>query len=217
MQLFLVLSLPLLYCLVIMLPWGRAGVPARLTLVATFLKGVLCFFPGYLVVLLLRAIFGFSYDGFLLYLSLLLRDHFAPVLVGVGAFLIVQRTLAFSGTDEGIFLTTFSFLCGFLAMVNLTDVVREWNVWTGYDLFVLPVLRLATALLVGLIAPGFFRWEGRDGVMFAGAVTGLSLVLAAASFLVRRDLGGWGILVTVVALAAGINVFALRFPRALRG
>ncbi len=217
MQLFLVASLPLFFGLVITLPWGRAGIPPGLALVSTFLKGVLCFFPGYLLVLLLRRIFGFAYDGFVLYLSLLLRDHFAPILVGVGAFLVVQRTLAFSGTDEGIFLTTFSFLCGFLAMVNLTDLVREWNVWTSYDLFVLPVLRLAAVLLVSLIAPGFFRWEGRDAALFAAAVTGLSLVLAAASYLLRRDLSLWGVLAAVVALAAGINVFALRFPRAVRG
>ncbi len=217
MQLFLVASLPLFFCLVMLLPWGRGEVPPSLTLVITFLKGVLLFFPGYLVVLLLRGIFGFSYDGFVLYLSLLLRDHCAPLLAGVGAFLLIQRTLVFSGTDEGIFLTVFSFLCGFVAMINLTDLVRAWSVWTGYDLFLLPVLRLAAVLLIALSAPGFFRWEGRDAVLFAAAAAAMTLILALASFLDRRSLPWWAGAAALAALAAGISLFAMRFPRAVRG
>jgi hypothetical protein len=217
MQLFLVASLPLLFSLVIMLPWGRSGVPSRLTLVITLLKGILLFFPGYLVVALLRRIVGFSYDGFLLYLSLFLGDHAVPLLAGLGAFLLLQRTLAFSGTDEGIFLTVFSFLCGFMAMIDLTDLVRAWNTWTSYDLFLLPVLRLSGVVLVSLAAPRWFRWEGRDALKFAAVVAGLAGLLAVVSFLDRRSLPWWAGAVAFAAVAAVISFFALRFPRALRG
>lgn len=217
MQLFLVASLPLFFSLVIMLPWGRSGVPATLTLVITHMKGVLLFFPGYLVILLLRRIAGFSYDGFLLYLSLFLRDHFAPLLTAVGAFLLLQRTLSFSGTDEGIFLTVFAFLCGFLAMVNLTDFVREWHTWTTYELFLLPVLRLSTVLGVSLAAPRWFRWEGRDAALFAASAAALSAVLAVSSFLDRSSRPWLGGAAAFVFVAAGVLVFALRFPRSVRG
>jgi hypothetical protein len=218
MQLFLIASLPLFFSLVILLPWGtRGGVPPALALVITFLKGVLLFFPGYLVMLILRAIAGFAYDGLLLYLSLFVRDHFAPLLAGVGAFLLIQRTIAFSGTDEGIFLTVFSFLCGFLSMVNLTDLAREWNVWTSYDLFLLPVLRLAAVLGAALAAPRFFRWEGRDAVLYAGAAAALAALLAVASFLDKRSFPLWGGAAALVSIVVGVSVFAMKFHRAVRG
>jgi hypothetical protein len=216
MQLFLVASLPLLFCIAIMLPWGR-GVPPRLNRVTTFLKGVLLFFPGYLVILILRGVAGFSYNGFLLFLSILMRDHLAPLLTAVGAFLLLQRALRFSGTDEGTFLTVFCFLSGFLGMVNLTDLVRMWNVWTWYDLFLLPGLRLAAAIIVALLAPRYFRWEGRSGWFYALTVAGLAVLLAVASFLGRRSLPAWSIASTIALVAAGMAAFAMRFPRVLRG
>jgi hypothetical protein len=217
MQLFLVASLPLLFSLVILLPWDRRQAAARLSLVTTFFKGVLLFFPGYLVILLVRRIAGFSYDGFLLYISLFVRDHGAPVLAAVGAFLLLQRFLVINGTDEGTFLAVFSFLCGFLSLVNLTDAVRAWGNWTTADLFVLPCLRIAAVLLVSLVANRFFRWEGRDGALFASAACAVSVVLAAISWLLRL---GWPLgasIGTVAAIAAAIILFALRFPRTARG
>jgi hypothetical protein len=218
MQLFLIASLPLFFSLVILLPWGmRGGVPPALVLVVTFLKGVLLFFPGYLVMLILRAIAGFGYDGFLLYLSVFVRDHLAPLLAGVGAFLLIQRTFSFSGTDEGIFLTVFSFLCGFLAMVNLTDLVRGWNEWTSYDLFLMPVLRLAAVLGASLAAPRFFRWEGRDAALYACAAAALAALLAVPSFLEKHSLPWWGGAGALVSIVVGVAVFAMKFPRAVRG
>ncbi len=216
MQLFLVASLPLFYCLVIQLPWGR-GTPPLVARVTTFLKGALVFFPGYLVILILRGVAGFSYNGVLLFLSLLMRDHLAPLLAAVAGFLLLQRTLRFSGTDEGIFLTVFCYLSGFLAMVNLTDLVRTWATWTWYDLFVLPLLRLGATILVSVSAPRFFRWEGRSAVLYGASVAGLAVVFTIASFLYRRSLPLWALAAAVAVVGTGIWTFAMSFPRTLRG
>ncbi len=217
MQLFLVASLPLLFATVVFLPWDRGHVPARLSLVAAYFKGVLLFFPGYLVILIVRAIVGFSYDGFLLYLSLLVRDHWAPLLAAVGGFLLLQRFMIISGTDESIFLTVFAFLSGFLSVLNLTDFVRAWGTWTGYELFLLPCLRIAAILMIAVIARRSFRWEGRDAARLATAVAVLMALLALGSFLLARSYPLWAGLGTAVALASSIVIFAMRFPRALRG
>jgi hypothetical protein len=217
MQLFLVASLPLLFAFVVFLPWDKRQVPTRLSLVATFFKGVLLFFPGYLVIALVRRIAGFSYDGFLLYISLFVRDHAAPLLAATAGFLLLQRFLTINGTDEGTFLVVFAFLCGFLSVVNLTDLVRSWGDWTTDDIFILPCLRVAGVLLVALVANRFYRWEGRDGALFAASVAGVGLLLTTASWLYRASFVVWGSLLAFAGIAAAVIVFALRFPRAVRG
>ena len=217
MFLFLAASLPLLFSLVIMLPWSTRQTPRTLTLVSTFLKGVLLFFPGYLALLIVRRICGFSYDGVLFFLSLLQRDHLFPVLGAVGGFLLIQKSLAIPATDESVFLTVFACVSGFLSMMNIADGLRTWGDWDLYVLFLLPGLRAAAALAVALAAQRFYRWEGRDGVLFCGAAAACSLGLALICFLFSVSRVGWSILLGVLVLLAAAAALAMRFPRAVRG
>jgi hypothetical protein len=217
MFLFLVASLPLFFCLVVLLPWGLRQAPPALSLVSTFLKGVLLFFPGYLGLLIVRRIFGFSYDGFLLYLSYLQRDHLFPILAAVGGFLLLQKSLAFAATDESIFLAVFACVTGFLSMMNIADGLRSWGSWDGYVLFLLPALRIASVLLIALSAQRFYRWEGRDGWLFCGAAAACALAPAACSFLFTVSRVSWSIVLCIALAVAGVAAFALRFPRAVRG
>ena len=217
MFLFLVASLPLLFCLVILLPWGTRQAPPPLTLVSTFLKGVLLFFPGYLALLIVRRIFGFSYDGILLYLSFLQRDHLFPLLTAVGGFLLLRKSLSFPATDEGVFLTVFACVTGFLSLVNIADALGTWGSWDGYVLFLLPGLRIAAALFIALSAQRFYSWEGRDGWLFCGAAAACALALAVCSFLYTVSRVGWSVVLCVVLAFAGAAALAARFPRAVRG
>ena len=217
MFLFLAASLPLLFCCVILLPWGARQTPRTLTLVSTFLKGILLFFPLYLALLIVRRIFGFSYGGVLLLLSLLQHDHLFPLLAAVVGFLLVQRSLKFPATDEGIFLTVFACVCGFLWMMNIADGLRTWGSWDGYVLLILPGLRIAAAVMIALTAQRFYRWEGRDGLMFCAAAGACALALAVISFLYASNLVAVSILLCVLSAAAGVAMVAMRFPRAVRG
>lgn len=164
----------------------------------------------------MRAIFGFSYEGVLLFISLLLHDHLVPVLAGLGGFLLLQRKLDISRNDETIFLTVFSFLSGFFGMLNLTDAFFASGSWDPYALYLLPSLRLATVLFVSLFAQRFFRWEGTEGVLFCGAAAGLAVLLNFSGFFCRINRAGWSILLAVVPLLVATSFFAMRFPRALR-
>jgi hypothetical protein len=183
---------------------------------ATFLKGALVFLPAYLVILLVRGIVGFSYEGLLLYFSLLLHDHLVPVFAGLGGFLLLQRKLNISRNDETIFLTVFACLSGFFTMLNLTDAFFASGSWDPYALFLLPSLRLATVLFVSLLAQRYFRWEGIDGVLFCGAAAGLAILLSFSSFFCRINRASLSILLAVVPVVVAISFFAMRFPRALR-
>ncbi|MGO9308865.1 MAG: hypothetical protein ACLQDL_07575 [Spirochaetia bacterium] len=217
MFLFLAASLPLLFSLVVTLPWSTRQAPRTLALVSTFLKGVLLFFPGYLVLLIVRRICGFSYDGILLFFSLLQRDHLFPLLAAVGGFLLIQKSLAIPATDESVFLTVFACVSGFLSMMNIADGLRTWGDWDWYVLFLLPGLRAAAALAVALAAQRFYRWEGRDGVLFCGAAGAFSLGMSVISFLFSVSRVGLSILLGVLVLLAAAGALAMRFPRAVRG
>ena len=216
MVLYLIAAVPLMFTLVVFLPWNESRAPQTLALMATFLKGALVFLPAYLVILLLRGVFGFSYEGLLLYFSLLLHDHLVPVLAGLGGFLILQRKLSISRDEETIFLTVFSFLSGFFGMLNLTDAFFVSGSWDPYALFLLPSLRLATVLFVSLLAQRYFRWEGVDAALFCGGAAGLAVLLSFSSFFCRINRAGWATLLAVVPLLVAIAFFAMRFPRALR-
>jgi hypothetical protein len=215
MILFLLASLPLAFCLVLFLPWEPRRVPRTLSVASTCLKGALMFFPGYLAMLVVRGILGFSYDGALLFFSLLLRDHLTPLLASLGALVLLRPRLDIPATEEGIFLTTFAFLSGFLAMVNMADMVRSWGSWDFSVLIMLPLLRISSALLIALLAPRFYRWEGRDGVSFSAAAAGVAVLADFGSFVARWS-AGWAAAFTVAFLAVALALLAMRFPRALR-
>ena len=217
MILFLLASLPLLFSLVVLLPWDRGRVPSALTTVSTYLKGLLIFFPGYCVMLIFRRIFGFSFDGVLLYMSFLLRDHLIPGLAAVAGFLLLQRTLTLSGKEEDTFLAVFAYMAGFMTLLNVADALRTWGSWDTYSLFLLPVLRMAMVLAVALVAGRFYRWEGRDAALFAAAAAACAVALTFGSFLYGMNRLTWSILLTTGFFLAACVVVAFRHPRVLRG
>jgi cobalamin synthase len=167
--------------------------------------------------LIFRRIIGFSYDGVLLYLSFLLRDHLIPVLAGAAGFLLVQKKLALSGREEDTFLGVFSYMAGFMTLLNIADALRTWGNWDAYTLFLLPVLRMAMVLAVALVARRFYRWEGRNAAYFSGAAAACAVVLALSSFLYGANRITWSILLAVGFFLAACVVVAFRFPRVLRG
>jgi len=216
MILFLIASLPLFFLAVLWLPWEPRRAPEPVEMLRCLFKGALLFFPGLLVMLVVRRIFGFSYGGLLLFLSLLLRDHLAPLLVALGSLLVIKDQLRVSGVEEENFLGVFSFLSGFLVMVNLSDLVRAWGDWNAYLLFLLPMLRISAVLFLSLVARRFYPWEGRDVVLFCLVGAALTAGLAVPGFLYYVNRVGWSILLTALPLLAAVVAFAMRFPRVVR-
>jgi hypothetical protein len=185
--------------------------------VATFLKGALIFFPGFLAMLITRRIFGFAYEGFPLYMSLALRDHLVPLLVAAGGFLLLQRRLDFPATEEGIFLAAFPYFSGFFALLNITDMVGRWGKWDSHALILLPLTRIVEIVLVSLSAPRFYRWTNAEGWAFCGIVGLIGAVFSVGSFLFRISFPEWSAVFVGVAFLAALLLLAFRFPRVLRG
>ncbi len=216
MVLFLLTAAPLFFAFLVLLPWRTDRAPERLFLGVQFLRGVLFFFPAWIVLLLLRRIAGFSWSGFPLFLSLLVHHHLAPVLLAVGAFVLAVRKLTYPSTDEGVFLTVLAILSGFAWMLGVADFVANYGRWDAHVLFLLPMTRLAVVLFLATIARGFERWEGRSGLQFSAAAAGAALLGAVASFLKVINRGVWGFLLAGALFVAALVIAAARYPQALR-
>jgi hypothetical protein len=216
MVLFLLTAAPLFFAFFVLLPWKADRAPQRLFLGVQFLRGVLFFFPAWLILLLLRRIAGFSWSGFPLFLSILVHHHLAPALLAVGAFVLAVRKLDYTPTDEGVFLTALAILSGFTWMLCVADFVADYGRWDAHVLFLLPVTRLAAVLFLATIARDFERWEGRSGLLFSAAAAGTAVLGATASFLKLINRGVWGFAIAGGLFVAALVVAAARYPQVLR-
>lgn len=216
MVLFLLTAAPALFAFAVLLPWRPERSPEKLFLGIQFLRGILLFFPAWLVLLILRRVAGFSWNGFPLYLSLLVHDHLGPALLGVGAFVLAVRRLDYPATDEGVFLTTLAILGGFTWMLCVKDFIADYGRWDARVLFLLPVTRLAAMLFLATVARAFERWEGRSGALFSAVAAGTAALAATASFLQVLNRGVWGFLLAAGLFLAALLVAAARYPQALR-
>ncbi len=216
MNLFQLTAVPLLCLFVGILRWNARLVPSRLALLSLFLKGVLLFIPAYIVLLILNRIVGLSYTGFGLYVCLLVRDHLAPLLLGTGGLLLVSRRLPSPATEEGIFLSVFTFLCGFYTLFGPADFVARFGHWGMESLFLLPLLRLSAILAVSFVARRFYRWEGRSAVALLSVSAAIVLPLAFASWTYGVNFRWIGTIMSVVAFLSMGTLFAARFPAELR-
>jgi len=217
MILFLLTAMPLLFTFALLLPWDEDKAPQKLFLVFQFLRGVLLFFPAWLILLGLRRIAGFAYNGFPLFLSLLSRDHLPPILLAAGGFLLVVRTVRYPSSDEGVFLTTVSFLSGFFAMMSVADFVSGYGRWDAHALFLLPLSRVAVVLFLAAVARRFERWEGRDGAAYCAMAAGAAVITCTASLLYSLNLEVFAFVLVSLFFVAAVLFAAAMFPRVLLG
>jgi hypothetical protein len=215
MSLFLLLSFPLMFIFVTLLPWDVEAAPRPFFLVSTFLKGMLCFFPAYIALIIVRGIIGVSFTGFLLYLSLLLREHLTPILLAVGAFLLLQRKLSFPHTREGIFLTIFSFLMGFFSLLAIADFIALFGRLGASTLFLEPLRRLGAVFVLSILAIRYHRWEGRDGAIFISACAGIALALAFIDWVYFVSFRGIAAILSSLVFCGSAFLFIRQFPRTL--
>ena len=217
MTLFLLAGVPLLALFVVLLPWPSDRVPRRPWLAMVFVRGVFFAAPAWLALALLRSAIGEPLTGFPRWLALLGTDHLAPVALAVVAFILGQRRLSLAPAEEGTFLVALCFLAGFFGVLDVADFLREWQAWDAHTLFLLPLMRLATVLLVSVAAPRFYRWQGTLGLLFIGLCSAATLPLSLFSFAftVNYAAVAWAFVAALVAAAS--VAFVLRFPAALHG
>ncbi len=211
---FLLFGVPIFGLFVALLHWDNDLAPRRMAMFSAFLWGLLCFFPGYIGVLVVRRIAGSPLWGFSLYLSLLFRDAIAPFLLGVGGFMLAQKKLVFPATREGIFLASFCFLTGFFSLFGMADFLNLYGNWDALDLFLVPLLRMAAIVLGSLAALRFFRWQGRDAAAYAGLCASLGVPLAFLLWLYEVNFRWLSVALAAVSFCGVLVLLAWQFPRA---
>lgn len=107
---------------------------------AGFLRGLLLAVPAVLLLAFLGGLVGVSYRPVRLYLYAFFRLHFLPGLLALGGFLLVGRR-------EAGYVKVASYLLGFYALLNVSELLGSMGRHDVHDLFLLPLTRIACALL----------------------------------------------------------------------
>jgi len=212
MSLFQITGMPIVFAFIIAARWTSAREPRREVLLSIFVKGLLCFLPGYILLAIFRGIIGSSLTGFTLYLSLFFREHLFPLALASGAFVLFQGKLEYPATDEGIVLAVFAFLSGFYALFGTMDFFALYGYWGAEDLFLLPLLRIATVLALSMIAPRFYRFQGSYAAAFMGCTAALCLPAAFISWIYALNVKILATALAGAAFCAAAAALFIRFP-----
>ncbi len=216
MSLFLITGMPIVFAFIIAARWASTREPRTEVLLSIFVKGLLCFLPGCILLAIFRGIVGYSLTGFTLYLSLFFRDHFFPLTLAAGAFALFQGKLEYPASDEGIVLAVFAFLSGFYALFGTMDFFALYGYWGVEDLFLLPLLRIAAVLALSMIAPRFYRFQGSYAAAFMGCAAALCLPAAFISWIYAVNFKIFATILAGAAFCGSAAIFIIQFPGIFR-
>jgi hypothetical protein len=212
MSFFLLLSMPLVSTFILAQRWGAEREPRRYALLGFYLKGLLCFFPGAILLAVIRGIIGDSLTGFTLFLSVLAREHIIPLGLAAGAFALLQPKLKYPASDDGIVLTAFFFLSGFYALFGVMEFFAVYGDWGASDLFLIPLLRLAAVISLSAAAPRFYRFQGTHAAAFIAVAAAICVPLGFMSWIYAVNLKTLAVILAGGAFAGSLAVFAFRNP-----
>ena len=214
MILFLAFSVPLLWLFLVYSRWERELAPNRLAWFQVSLRGILAGILGLILLTQLRRLFGFAWrPRVLLFGSVLLADHLTPVLLSVGAAILVLQGITRNQRGGALFLAVSSFLCGWFTVPGVVEAVTFWGRGDPYALILMPLLRVAEILALAPLLARFHPWEGSDGFLALLAAAAVALIGALPSFLYDLAYRGLAVILAACALLAVLAVFILSFRR----
>lgn len=214
MILFLAFSIPLFWLFTAFSHWEREISPDRLAWFRIFLRGATAGIAGFLVLSAFRAVAGFAWrPAVLLYVSVLVVDHLAPMLLPVAGTILLMRRITAGRRGGALFLAVFSFLCGWFSTSGLIEAVSSWGRGDPYALVLMPLLRVAEILAASLILERFHPWDGRDALLAAAAAAAIALAAAVPSFLYDMARRGFASILAGASVVAALLVLIGNFPR----
>lgn len=185
MVLFLVSSSPLIYALTLSL-FRRLS---HSSLHQLALKGLFWFAPVFAVFLLTKNWFPFSYRFVLLFLSNFIENFFIHHVFTIGGFVLifgyahrgcVHPGCVYQDDETYVFLSFFSFSCGYHTLANLIDYINNYPNYDVPTLFIIPAFRVCIILWSALfLAKIYSSKELRSRLYLIGL---LSLLPAIATF-----------------------------------
>ena len=178
MALFATLGIPL-FCLFVFLLLRVAGSPLLTDegeAVFSFLRGLLLALPAILLMAILNGLYGVSHRPLRLFLFAFFRFHFLPALLALAGFVLVGRR-------EVDFLKVAAYLLGFFALYTVGELLGSVGRQDGHDLFLLPLVRIASAILAAELCTLAMEEFGKRQVLLLILLPAVPLSGAAISWL----------------------------------
>ena len=163
MVLFLLFSIPVFYILFsIFIQYEGKGFSFHFTVC---IKGIIWFFPSLLLFLIILGFFQISYKPFNYYFYYFLKDHFLFCGLAIGGYFIFHG-LTHSHQIRIPVLNLFSYFSGFFFLVALKDFFTYIGEYDFYLLFILPLLRLFTIIIISFLLDKFIEALGSEKILF---------------------------------------------------
>ena len=176
-------------------------------------KGILAFFPSYLILFLIKGIIDVSYDSGTLYLEICFENFLFPlILAGLFFYLLDRKILEEPVAVQA--LGIISFLCGFYTLIAVTDILFLRSVYDAYILFYLPTLRIGIILGMSLYAIGGLSAFGYKKFFYAALGITQIFLYSLVPFLWEINFHAISFLLSLIFTAAtfmGVFFLSRRF------
>lgn len=205
MTLFLITGMPAF--LVLILNTFFSGTYSGRDVILAAGKGILWFFPIFLIYGLASGYVLPSFEGATLYVSRTLLDLALPYLMAIAAYLIsYRRDLIIPAREQ--FLRSLSFLAGFYMLFAQYVLVTFSGWYAGYLYFLLPLLWMTLTVSAALMLANFFSRVAGGIFLLLPAIVILPFVTGAIPYLYVVNLRFFAWMLTIL-FAAG-SILALR-------
>lgn len=185
MVLFLLFSIPVFYLLFSsFMQYESRNFSFNFT---ACIKGILWFFPSLILFFIVLLFFPISYKPFNYYFFYFLRDHFLPCVLAMSGYFIFY---GFSHPRQirEPFLNLLSFFAGFFSLVAVKDFFTYISEYNFYLLFILPLLRLYTVILLSFLMEKFIDALGPEKILFGVLLFLVPVCAAFVSFFYNLNL-----------------------------
>ncbi len=206
MALFLLFSVPLffvigsLYCL-------QGEKRFRIDYITLF-KGALWFIPSLIVLSFFQNIFKVSYKPVEHFLYYFYRDHFLYALLAVIGY-IVFFELNVALRKKHSFLTLLTFLCGFYTIVSVNQYLTYIGEFDSYNLFLLPIARIAAIIALALVMERFVDEVSRMKIVYGFVLAIVPLACTFVSFTYKANLEILSFIIAFLVLAGSCGLYYL--------
>ncbi len=172
MIIFPLVSIPLFGLLIASL--YRIDIDESKRQIKFFGKGALTFVPALILSVILGRLISISYKPASHFFYLFFTEHFLYFVIAVAGFILFQGLIKLNKTT----LLEFSlFSVGYYSLVSLQTVIKLNGELSGYQIFILPVVRMALILLSALF---LIKILNSYGFMMAGYAFAFFLLPFAA-------------------------------------
>ena len=147
MVLFSLFAVPLFCCFIV--SQMRPGLDEIKDAWVQYSRGVLSFIPAYILYAVLKNIIPLTYSRAGIYFYYFYHDSLFFGILGVLAYLLVNRLLTRGGRPT--LSSTFVFLSGFYTFNTVLEIVRHYGAYNGYLLLLYPVMQIVVVMGLSLV------------------------------------------------------------------